>query len=234
MLEFTALKIFELIRNQEPIRVVAIGSSNTQRRITGMHWFDYVELGFRQNCGKGCGQFINSGVGGNTTFDLLRRFDMELAIYQPHLVIMTMGGNDSHPTQNIGAQEFRDNLNELGSRIRGLGSELILQTFYACDQDNLDLNYAATLRQYMQIIRETAEAGSYPLAEHFNRWDRLRMANVGLYRSLMRDPMHVNALGNMVMGLDLLRRFDLKINDEPYCREGLFVQMILDQLESLP
>ena len=33
-------------------RIVAFGSSNTDRRITGMHWLDWLDLGIKQTFGR--------------------------------------------------------------------------------------------------------------------------------------------------------------------------------------
>ncbi len=231
MSAFTDLNIFTRVKNQQKIRVVAFGSSNTQRFFHGMHWFDYVELGFKNTFGGGCGQFINSGISGNNTINLLNRFDEELAMYKPHLVIMTIGGNDAK-VDAVAPEVYTENLLELDRKITGLGSQLVFQTYYGCDLENLDPRYAERLVRFMQIIRECAAVGKRPLVDHFARWERLRRKDVVLYRKLMRDFMHVNALGNMVMGLDLARHFGVRFNDEniPAFREGYFVQALLDEL----
>lgn len=233
MSAFKDLNVFTCIKNKQVIRIAAFGSSNTQRFLHGMHWFDYVELGFKNTFGGGCGQFINSGIGGNTTQNLLDRFDEELALYQPHLVILTIGGNDSKP-DGMSAETYTKNLLKLDQKIADLGSQLIYQTYYGCDLDNLDPRYAERFVQFMQIIRECAAMGQHPLVDHFSRWDLLRRKNITLYRKLMRDNMHINSLGNMVMGLDLARHFGLNYNDEniPAFREGYFVQELLDKIHS--
>ena len=86
------LKIWGMLERHEFISVVAFGASNTQRYLPGTHWFDYVEMAFKNQFGGGCGHFVNSGISGNTTVDLLNRFDRQCAFYKPDLVIMTIGG----------------------------------------------------------------------------------------------------------------------------------------------
>ena len=49
---FAKLKIFRKLAEQQHISIVAFGSSNTQRRLSGMTWFDYVELGFKNQYSK--------------------------------------------------------------------------------------------------------------------------------------------------------------------------------------
>jgi lysophospholipase L1-like esterase len=224
-------KIHQMLKAGEAFRVVAFGSSNTQRFQVGMHWFDFVELGFKSVNG-GCGQFINSGIGGNTTLDLLRRFDNELALYKPHLVIMTIGGNDANPNRELDADTYRNNLKLLHEKITGLGAELVFQTYYGCDLEQLDPDYTKNLVKYMQTIREVAQESGCHVVDHFARWEKLRVHDVEVYRSMMRDAMHVNPLGNMVMGLDLIDFFEMKLPEEfkLYCREGLTIKSYLDTL----
>jgi lysophospholipase L1-like esterase len=225
-------KIHEMLEAEIPFRVVAFGSSNTQRYQTGTQWFDYVELGFK-NISHKCGQFINSGVSGNTTADLLARFDNELAFYKPHLVILTIGGNDSNPLRNIDAETYRANLSLLHKKITELGSELVFQTYYACDIDRIEnKEHVAKMLEYMQIVRDSGKALNCPVVDHYARWDKLRKHDVEIYRYLMRDPMHVNPLGSTVLGLDLLDFFELKLTDvqAQYCREGFVFKSYLDSL----
>jgi len=49
----------------------------------------------------------------------------------------------------------------------------------------------------------------------------------------MFDPQHLNALGNMVFGLDVLRLLGVQPLDrwKDICAEGMRVQAVLDRLE---
>jgi hypothetical protein len=71
-----------------------------------------------------------------------------------------------------------------------------------------------------------------PLVDHHRRWEPLRLQHLELYRELMQDPLHVNPLGNMLMGLDLIRAFGAQLEDEQeiYCTRGRLFQKILDAL----
>ena len=52
VMEFSELKIKKMLSKGEFIRVVAFGASNTQRYMPGMHWFDCVEMGFKNRFGR--------------------------------------------------------------------------------------------------------------------------------------------------------------------------------------
>lgn len=233
MSPFSKLKIFQKLANKQTIIVEAFGSSNTQRRLPGMTWFDYVELGFKEVHGVGCGTFINSGVGGHTSKMLVERFDRDVRPFCPDLVIITVGGNDSNPVHAVSSRQFRDNLLELQRRIADLGGEVIFQTYYACMLEQLTPEMAAKMQENMQLIRDVAAETNSPLQDHYARWSRLREQCPKIYQLLMTDAMHVNCEGNAVLGLDLLRSLsvDMPQNFAGDFKAGYFGQQLLDMLE---
>lgn len=233
MKEFRDLKIYQLLEKGERIRVLAFGSSNTQRFLAGAHWFDYVGLGFKTACGGACGQFIECGKSGDTTEQLLERFDMDVKRYEPHLVFLTVGVNDASTARNISAGAYKANLLKIVEKIHHFGGEVIFQTYYACDEERLEPDFVTAIRRNMQILRDTAAETGSALNDNYSRWDKLRLKNPRLYRLLMRDNLHVNPDGNCVIGLDLIRKFGLVLNEEnwKYCGTGLFAQQYLDTLE---
>ena len=86
----------------------------------------------------------------------------------------------------------------------------------------------------MDVIRQVASETDAILVDHHRRWEPLRLNDFAAFQRMMIDPLHVNALGNMVMGLDLIRVFQVQLADEQrqFCAEGLRVQRKLDELES--
>lgn len=230
---FGKLKIFSMMKEGKNIRVEAYGSSNTQRRLPGMHWFDLVELGFKTAYSPSCGQFINSGVGGNTSFDLLKRFESDVVPFMPHLVIITVGGNDSNPMHGVSSEAFRSNLLELHKKISSLGAETIFQTYYACFLEELPPGMANNMINNMNIICEVAKETNSLLHDNFTRWERMRCKRPEIHRLLMEDGMHVNYNGNMVIGLDLLRQFEITMPNDfrKSFTAGYLAQMIFDELE---
>ena len=224
--------ILRRLRAGTRTRIVAFGSSNTERRIEGLHWFDWLDLALAQSYGR-AHHCINAGLGGDTSRGLLARFEEDIALYRPHAVFVTIGGNDAKPDSGLDAAAFRDNLLALEGRIRALGATPILQTYYAADTDALGPEHGPRFLAFMDIVREVAAATGAPLIDHHRRWEPLRHRHPDLYRTLMLDALHVNALGNMVLGLDLLRAFDVCLApvQEAVCAPGLWVQTVMD-LES--
>ena len=226
------LKIWGMLERHEFISVVAFGASNTQRYLPGTHWFDYVEMAFKNQFGGGCGHFVNSGISGNTTVDLLNRFDRQCAFYKPDLVIMTIGGNDCNPAKNISLDQFRSNLSLLCDKIRDLGGDIILQTYYACDLELITPPERADLMvKCMQIVREVAADKNVVLNDNDKRWAQLRDADIETYRLLMLNSMHVNDAGNQLIGLDLVRKLNLNLRQDfrNQCSVGLLAQALMDR-----
>jgi lysophospholipase L1-like esterase len=223
--------ITERLTTHPRTRFVAFGSSNTERRIHGLHWFDWLELGLAQTYGRRH-HFINAGVGGDTTRDLLSRFDEDVALYQPHVVFVTIGGNDSKPDSGIDEPAFEANLRELETRIRDLEAIPVFQTYYAADVERLDPAHGQRFLTFMGIVRRASLGTSSILVDHHRRWEPLRLQHVELYRELMLDPLHVNPDGNMLMGLDLIRAFGAQLAEAQtiFCSRGLLFQKILDAL----
>ena len=184
--------------------MLAFGSSNTARRIEGMHWFDCLDLAIHGTYGR-LHTCINTGVGGDTTRDLLGRFDRDAAYYRPDLVIITIGGNDSKPAKDLSATEFENNLLEIEQRFDTLGTVVIFQTYYSAREDMIEADHFARFHEFMQIVRDTAKKTGSVVIDHLARWEPLRRSDPTLYHSLMADGMHVNRLGNLILGLDLAR-----------------------------
>jgi acyl-CoA thioesterase-1 len=219
-------------------RIVALGSSSTERahHSEGSHnWADWLDVGLRARYGR-VHHTINAGVSGETARQMLGRFDRDVAHYRPQVVMMMAGGNDCNPVNEITPALFREDLRELVGRVRSLGDcHSILQTYYSFDTDSMqeEEERARQFPLYMEIVREVAREEGVVLFDHLARWERLRLREPHLYQTLMRDAMHVNPLGNMVIGLDVLRRFGAEVTGETaaHCAEGLEAQRVLDRLE---
>ncbi|WP_269522730.1 SGNH/GDSL hydrolase family protein [Coraliomargarita parva] len=216
------------IESDERTRILAFGSSNTERRLPGMHWFDCFELALHQRYGAKA-HCINTGIGGHTTRDLLGRFESDAAYYKPHAVFITIGGNDCKPEEGLTLEVFETNLTELWRRFDAMGTHVIFQTYYAVMSDG-SLRYQNFYRN-MDVVRKVAEATGASLIDHLTRWEPLRLQRPELYEPLMDDAFHVNTRGNCVMGLDIARRFGWELRPHlAHWAEAILIQQVMDQL----
>ena len=205
--------VVERFEQLEHFRLVALGASNTDRYMPCMHWLDVLEVGLRTRFGRKF-QVIDSGVSGNTTRQALARFDRDVAFFQPALVIVTLGGNDCRTdVTHVPEAEFRDNMTLIGRKIEALNAIPVFQTYYKMDLEAMEPERARGFVRNMEIVREVAQEHSWHLVDQYAVFDKLP-GEVHRYK-LMLNPMHTNEEGNLLMGIELLRHFDvdpLKIN----------------------
>lgn len=225
----TVESFLKKFRADEFMRVVAFGSSNTERRLVGMHWFDCFELACRTQVGPHIAS-INSGKGGDSTRELLARIERDCLAHRPDLVFITVGGNDSNPGKEMSRDEYKANLKNIISQIQSIGAAPVLQTYYAFDLEKMDPQHGENFISMMQAVRETAKETDCMLIDHLARWEPLRQRCVNVYRRLLCDALHTNPTGNIVLGLDIARAFGLELPDDAYFREGRGIQALLDIL----
>jgi len=212
-------------------RILAYGSSNTERYLPGLHWFDCFELAIRQKYGR-VHTCINTGLSGDTSRGLLQRFKDDAAFYDPNLVFITIGGNDCNPEQNLDIVEFRSNLIALYRSFSAFDCGVIFQTYYSPDPDECETEHINKFYDYTDVVREVAEETGSMLIDHLFRWERLRINYNDIYKNLMRDGFHVKPNGNKVMGVDIARHFgvDLRESELDGWEEALAVQELMDEL----
>jgi hypothetical protein len=122
----------------------------------------------------------------------------------------------------------------LCDKIRDLGGDVILQTYYACDLEQITPPERAELMvQNMQIVREVAADKGVLLNDNDLRWARLRDNDIETFRLLMLNSMHVNDTGNQLIGLDLVRKLNLTLRADYrlQCTPGLLAQALMDRYE---
>ena len=198
----------ERIKSSPYFRVVVFGASNTERYMPGLHWSDILEVGIRSSFGRKF-HLINSGVSGNNTREALKRFDRDVASFKPDIVIVTLGGNDCNPKPEkfVSESEFASNMDLIVKKIRDLGALPIIQTYYKMDLEAMEPNLARDFVHNMEIVRDLAKKNNWNLVDHYSVFDRLDPL-VHRYK-LMINPMHTNEQGNLLMGVELLRHFDI-------------------------
>jgi lysophospholipase L1-like esterase len=205
------MKAIDQLYNMQKTRIIGYGSSNTECCYNHAYvpgWLNWLDFGLR----KIFGRFfitINSGVSGETSSQLIDRFDDDVKLFQPHLVFLTVGGNDSNPSKNISPEQFQNNLLHIINRCQNLSHcEIILQTYYCPIRDKLPADYARNFSNYMQIICQVAKESNTYIFDHLPEWQHLQQT-IGITKyenELMDDPMHLSALGNQLWAYNILNR----------------------------
>lgn len=199
-------KIIARLEKQDFFRVVVFGASNTERYMPTVHWSDVFEVGLRSRFGRKF-QVINAGVSGNNTREALARMERDVLFYKPDLVIVTFGGNDCNviPSKFVTEEQFSGNLTTIVNKLREQGAEVVLQTYYKGIYEFMQPQRAAFFIRYMNVVRQVAGETGCALSDQYALFDRIDRN----YRTfnLMRDPLHTNENGNMLIGLNLCRYF---------------------------
>jgi len=153
---------------------------------------------------------INSGISGDGTTGALKRFERDVAVFQPDLVTVNLGLNDCMADDPDAAlQAYRSNLAEIFRLIRGLGAEGMLVT------PNMMCTYAdpslpeGTLRNvaaeaakrqnegvldaFVETARDCAREAGFPIADAYAAWQAYARAGVDTTALLSNRINHPNA-----------------------------------------
>lgn len=220
--------ILPLFKTDEPIRILAYGASATERTHCSIHWFDCLDIALRHTYGRHH-HSINTGISGNTTRDLLLRFNRDAAFYKPHITLITVGANDANPQKNISSADYEKNCLELLTLFTKINCRVIFQTYYAPDSSLVDPIMLKNFYYNMGILRKIAKNGNCAIIDHFAYWEPFRKKFPDTYTRLMKDCFHVNALGNLVLGLFISRQFSAEIPSD----ETELTALAKDILQSL-
>ncbi|MDF2720679.1 MAG: hydrolase family protein [Paenibacillus sp.] len=196
-------------QRDKSIRVVAFGSSNTELgwAHAGRHtWADWLFINFRAHIGRHM-QVINQGIGGERSDQLLTRIARDVLSFDPSVVIVTVGGNDS--IQRLPLQQFTDNLRRVCEIIQSHGAIPVLQTYY-CPMYHLGREgFRDEFESFMEVNRQLSREMDVPLADQYRFFEPMYNRHPEAYARMTRDWIHLNHLGNFFMAQHLSRLFGL-------------------------
>lgn len=148
-------------------------------------------------------EIYNLGVSGNTTNDLLERFNAEAKARHPSLIIFSIGDNDSvyiasKKTQDVPIEQFESNLQELVKRAKKFTDKIVFLGGKKVDESQTtpipwltDYHYTnENIILYDKKIKEVAEK---------NNVFYLRMFDLLDIKNDLDDGLHPNAQGHQKM-----------------------------------
>ena len=159
-------------------------------------------------------QVYNAGYPGDTTVELLQRFDRDVTERMPDLVCLLIGSNDMfYPGHMLELDSFRKNLNMLLDRIALLGAECMIFTAPRFVVPLLIENFPETLQHPMSIEERLTALNNTIRAEAIERGivclDLFRLITpvdesaqslvLNEANSRRRDGMHLTAEGLQIM-----------------------------------
>ncbi len=132
---------------------------------------------------------INAGVGGDTAQMGLARFPRDVAPYQPDLVVVAFGLNDSAAAE-AGIAAYTSALTQLFAAVKALGAECIyltpnLMNAYVSPHlkdpklvEAAQLFMSSCLDAYVTAGREAAAAAGVPVCDVYAKWQTLQKTGV--------------------------------------------------------
>ncbi len=137
-------------------------------------------------------RWINRGMGGDTTVEMLRRTST-VTTHKPYKLVVLLGCNDlprasdGTPQRRVAIEQYRQNLDELFTRIKGTKS-LFMTSFPACQkQVGID---PAIYEQYMQQASAAARQAGYDV------WDLYSELKGNCEPFWSPDGLHFNDIGH--------------------------------------
>ena len=182
-----------------PRRLIAFGASNTELgwHSEGCHnWVSWLYCSLRSSVGRHV-TVINQGFCGDTSKGLLSRMQRDVIAFSPDIAIIMVGGNDVNA--GLPAGKYKENLTVAIDTMLSHNIVPVMQTSYAYIFHH---GYnRALFDAYSEVNRTLSKEFDIPIVDHHQLFIAFYDYNQEEYCQLMHDAMHVNALGNLVMGL---------------------------------
>jgi lysophospholipase L1-like esterase len=197
------------VQTDRAIRICAFGSSNTELSYAhnGRHnWVGWLYIHLRHEIGSHV-TVTNLGIGGETVINLLDRIERDVKPYQPELVIVTIGGNDANHEMPV--TEYAERLRKICALIIQYKAIPVLQTYYCPVYHQSPDSFQSFFEGYMQVNRQLSQELRVPLIDQYAFFEPFYRAEPDEYEKLMRDWLHLNHLGNLVMAQVVSRTFGL-------------------------
>lgn len=205
-----------------PYTVVTFGDSTTApRTVEGGDLDVYADLLQEELMQAGVNaQVINAGVGSDTTVRARKRFESDVLIHEPDLVIIQFGLNDScidvrlgEDAPRVALRDYVDNLSYFAKTLSARGSRVILMTpnpllwteklkaLYGSPPYDTDDRWGFNLlnAHYAATVRAVAQSMNVPLVDvyqYYAHYDRVPKQAMG---DLLLDGMHPNARGHAII-----------------------------------
>lgn len=209
-------------------RIVFAGDS-----VTDMGSTNPIGEGLSENVGRGYVRLVesflsayypeiltrvtNAGISGNTSRDLLARFDRDVVSLNPDWVSICIGINDvwrqfdcpAIPDGHVMPEEYRNNVEEMilkvKDKVKGI---FILSPYYI--ESNHDDFMRKRMNEYVEISKELAEKHGCRFVDFQKVFEDYCKIRHSAY--LAWDRVHPNQVGSMLMAKAFLEQCDFDFN----------------------
>ena len=167
----------------------------------------------------------NLGVSGDTTTDLLERFQVECRVRlgdmeenESSIIIFAIGINDAqfiHDKNDLRTplEEFKENIQKLIDLSQKFKSEIVFIGLNPVDESKTipipwDINKSyknENVQKYNEIIKSVCKENNIPFIDIFEQWIRIN------YKELLFDGLHPNSKGHQMIS-DVVIKTILKLS----------------------
>lgn len=154
---------------------------------------------------------INTGISGDRTADVLAGFAGRVGRFDPDVVVVLLGTNDSVDGPG-GRAGFADRMAEIVTRVRRLGAIPVLQTPNPADEAAAAPE-RDDLPAYVDVVRTLARERDVMLVDHHAHW--LDAGGGTAPSRWLDDPIHPNGPGHLEMARTIFRRLGILDPDSP-------------------
>ena len=204
-------------------RIVAFGDSTTATRSTIDSVYSDRLAGMLARAGTEV-EIVNAGVGKNDTELARERFERDVLVHRPGLVIIQFGINDSAMDLSLGSREprvpldrFADNLRYFVRSLTEAGATVVIMTpnplrwnpqtkelYGAAPYDPGHVRgFNLTLDPYVETVRIVAAEGILPLVDVNALFEAYDQGEGQTVDDLLLDGMHPNDEGHRVIAASL-------------------------------
>lgn len=150
---------------------------------------------------------VNMGSSGNTSTDLLNRWDTDIIALNPDWVVVCIGFNDvwrqfDSPAQvdeAVQPETFRNNLNEMAKRTK---AKMIWMTPYYLEPNENDL-MRKRMDEYGTIVKEEAAKRNIPCIDLQLAFEKILQHKHSSY--IMWDRVHPGHIGSMIIAREFIK-----------------------------
>jgi acyl-CoA thioesterase I len=177
-----------LLRGQQPITIVALGSSSTFGTGASDSSLSFPSQFARQLSRVFPGSAIrlfNAGVGGNVATDMDARLDGDVLVHAPDLVVLQTGTNDAR--NSVPIDTMRAATRRTIRRIREHGGEIIILDSQRFQGDGETPQFLT----YLSALTDVATELSVPVARRYGWMSAALAANKYTYAELI-GPDHLH------------------------------------------
>lgn len=158
-------------------------------------------------------QFINRGVGGQTSAQVLLRFDQHVAILNPEIIVVQVGVNDlrmlpqSSKTREELLQDCQQNIAQIVDKAQEIGAKVILTTVFPLGEGNIPLKQRLFWPSINQIKQDINQVNEYirTMEQEAIIFDayKLLISQEENRSKYYRDLLHLNGQGYKFLNQEL-------------------------------